>query len=78
MKSVKYIGLDVHQATISIAVLDANGKLAMQSVIATQASTILVPRPVTLVRCLHSQVWFGHPSKTRDRLQNLGSSHQRQ
>ena len=41
MKSVKYIGLDVHQATISIAVLDANGKLVMQSVIATQASTIL-------------------------------------
>ena len=41
MKSVKYIGLDVHQATISIAVLDANGKLAMQCVIATQASTIL-------------------------------------
>ena len=27
--------------TISIAVLDANGKLVMQSVIATQASTIL-------------------------------------
>lgn len=41
MNSVKYIGLDVHQATISIAVLDANGKLVMQSVIATQASTIL-------------------------------------
>jgi transposase len=41
MKSVKYIGLDVHHATISIAVLDANGKLVMQSVIATQASTIL-------------------------------------
>lgn len=41
MKSVKYIGLDVHQATISIAVLDASGKLVMQSVIATQVSTIL-------------------------------------
>ena len=39
--SVKYIGLDVHQATISIAVLDAHGKLLMQSVIATQASAIL-------------------------------------
>lgn len=39
--SVKYIGLDVHQATISIAVLDAHGKLVMQSVIATQTSTIL-------------------------------------
>ncbi len=41
MNRVKYIGLDVHQATISIAVLDANGKLIMQSVIATQASTLL-------------------------------------
>jgi hypothetical protein len=30
MKSVKYIGLDVHQATISIAVLDANGKLTIR------------------------------------------------
>jgi hypothetical protein len=41
MKNVKYIGLDVHQATISIAVLEANGKPVMQSVIAAQASTIL-------------------------------------
>jgi len=41
MESVKYVGLDVHQATISIAVLEANGKLVMQSVIATQASTML-------------------------------------
>jgi hypothetical protein len=41
MKSVKYVGLDVHQATISIAVLDANGNLVMPSVIAKQASTIL-------------------------------------
>src|SRR5512147_2327755 len=41
LMSVKYIGLDVHQATISIAVLDAHGKLVMQSVIATQTSTIL-------------------------------------
>jgi hypothetical protein len=38
MKSVKYIGRDVHQATISIPVLDASGKLAMQSVRATEAS----------------------------------------
>ena len=27
MKSEKYIGLDVHQATISVAVLDSTGKL---------------------------------------------------
>src|SRR5271166_6428397 len=41
MDSIKYIGLDVHQSTISVAVLDSNGKLAMQSVIATHAATIL-------------------------------------
>ena len=41
MDSIKYIGLDVHQSTISVAVLDADGKLVMQSVIATHATTIL-------------------------------------
>lgn len=41
MNSVKYIGLDVHQLTISAAVLDAEGKLVMQSVLATQAGAIL-------------------------------------
>ncbi len=41
MDSIKYIGLDVHRDTISVAVLDAEGKLVMQSVIATRASTIL-------------------------------------
>jgi len=37
----KYIGMDVHTATISVAVLDAAGKLIMESVIETKASTIL-------------------------------------
>ena len=41
MNSIKYIGLDVHQSTISVAVLDADGKLVMQCVLATQASAIL-------------------------------------
>jgi hypothetical protein len=41
MNSIKYIGLDVHQSTISVAVLDTDGKLVMQSVIATHASAIL-------------------------------------
>jgi transposase len=41
MDSIKYIGLDVHQSTISVAVLNAEGKLVMQSVIATHAATIL-------------------------------------
>ena len=37
----KYIGLDVHQATISIAVLDSTGKVVIESVIETKAHTIL-------------------------------------
>ena len=41
MDSIKYIGFDVHQSTISVAVLDTDGKLVMQSVIATHASAIL-------------------------------------
>ena len=41
MDSIKYIGLDVHRDTISVAVLNADGKLVMQSVVATHASAIL-------------------------------------
>ncbi len=41
MNDIKYIGLDVHQATISAAVLDSTGKLLMESVVETRASTIL-------------------------------------
>jgi len=41
MDSIKYIGLDVHRDTISVAVLNADGKLVMQSVIATHASALL-------------------------------------
>jgi transposase len=41
MESLKYIGFDVHQSTISVTVLDAEGKLIMQSVLATHAGAIL-------------------------------------
>ena len=41
MTGEKYIGLDVHQATISVAVMDASGKLVMESVLETKASTLL-------------------------------------
>src|SRR6202023_2546087 len=37
----KYIGLDVHQATISIAVMDSTGKVVMESILETKAATIL-------------------------------------
>ena len=41
MNSEKYIGLDVHQATISVAVVDSTGKLLMESILETTAATIL-------------------------------------
>jgi transposase len=37
----KYIGLDVHQATIVVAVMDATDKLVMESILETKAATIL-------------------------------------
>ena len=41
MNDAKYIGLDVHQATISAAVLDWTGKLVMEAILETKAETIL-------------------------------------
>ena len=41
MNDVKYIGLDVHQATISVAVLDCAGNLVMEAILETKAETIL-------------------------------------
>jgi hypothetical protein len=37
MDSEKYIGLDVHQATIVVAVMDSTGKLIMESILETDA-----------------------------------------
>jgi hypothetical protein len=41
MSQEKYIGMDVHQATVSVAVLDSRGKLIMESILETKAATIL-------------------------------------
>jgi hypothetical protein len=41
MNDAKYIGLDVHQATISASVLDSTGKLVMESILETKADTVL-------------------------------------
>jgi hypothetical protein len=41
MNIEKYIGLDVHQATISVAMLDHTGKLVMECMMETQAATIV-------------------------------------
>lgn len=49
--SVKYIGLDVHQATTVAAVLDAHGKLVMECILATKTSTLL-----DFLRGLHGEL----------------------
>jgi hypothetical protein len=41
MDGKKYIGMDVHKESISIAVMNSAGKLVMESVIETRAITIL-------------------------------------
>jgi transposase len=40
-RDIKYIGMDVHKEAIVIAVLNESGKLVMESVIETKASSIL-------------------------------------
>jgi hypothetical protein len=41
MNQEKYIGMDVHQATISAAVMDAHGKLLMECLLETKADTMV-------------------------------------
>jgi transposase len=41
MDNEKYIGLDVHQATISVAVMDCSGRIIMECILETKAVTIL-------------------------------------
>src|SRR3977135_3398218 len=41
MNQEKYIGMDVHQATIAVAVRDNMGKLTMECILETKAATIL-------------------------------------
>ena len=48
MSQAKYIGMDVHQASISVAVMDAGGKLIMECLLETKAATM-----VDFIRGLH-------------------------
>ena len=41
MSQEKYIGMDVHQATISVAVMEASGKLIMECLLETKAATMV-------------------------------------
>jgi hypothetical protein len=52
MESTKYIGMDVHTQTISIAVMNSAGKVIMESIIETKAITIL-----QFIQGLHGDVY---------------------
>src|SRR5437899_6869747 len=41
MKCDKYIGMDVHQATTVVVVLDGEGKLVLETIVATEAAAII-------------------------------------
>lgn len=41
MDHIMYIGFDLHRDTISAAVLDSDGRLALQSVLATRAAAVI-------------------------------------
>ena len=41
MNDAKYIGMDVHRATISVAVRDSVGNLVMEAILETKSETIL-------------------------------------
>jgi hypothetical protein len=41
VNQAKYIGMDLHQATISVAIMDSTGKLILGAIVETKAATIL-------------------------------------
>src|SRR5438552_17677458 len=41
MKSDKYIGMDVHSATTVVVVLNAEGKLVLETIVATEAAAMI-------------------------------------
>ena len=52
MDNRKYIGMDVHQNSISIAVRDTAGKLVIECIIETKAATIL-----EFIQGLRGSIW---------------------
>jgi transposase len=52
MDDSRYIGMDVHQASIVASVMDASGKVVMESILETRADTV-----VQFVRGLSGTLW---------------------
>ena len=48
MKCDKYMGMDVHQAMTVVAVLDPDGKVILETMVATEAAQRVIDRAVQL------------------------------
>jgi transposase len=59
MDNRKYVGMDVHQASISVAVRDSAGKLVMECIIETKAATVL-----EFIRGLRGNLWVAFEEGT--------------
>src|SRR5205814_3917210 len=53
MDDLKYIGMDVHSATTTIAVQDSRGRLVMEATVATQAAALS-----DFLRGLRGRLWL--------------------
>jgi hypothetical protein len=54
-RDIKYIGMDVHKEAIVIAVLEGSGRMVMETILETKASSILE----------FLRIWCQGRSKTR-------------
>jgi hypothetical protein len=70
MNDAKYIGMDVHTATISAAVRDSSGSLVMEATLETKAETILefVLATLNITRLGKSGRQFGSNHRTLGRV----------
>jgi Transposase. len=58
--AIQYVGIDVHQSTLVIAVLDASGKTVMESTVATKRKAI-----EQFLRGLRGRVWVAFEEGTQ-------------
>src|SRR2546425_5476504 len=70
MDDFKYIGMDVHSATTTIAVRDGGGRLVMEATVATQAAALS-----DFLRGLRGRLWLtfeeGRSEEHTSELQSL-------
>ena len=63
MTSTKYIGVDMHKESISIAVRNGAGKIVRECVIETKASMIDARRLAELLRLNQQLISEDHPAR---------------